>query len=272
MIATVKFLDYSLAVKPLPPFLLDKSSKITINTINWYSYCIAERDEVFRQALLASDILLPDGTRIVKACSYLTGKSIKKISGAELHQDLLIRLNQEKGTCFYLGSSQITLTRINLRLSKEYPAISARFYSPPYKKEFSENDLLKMVEKINDFKPNVVFIGLTAPKQEKLSFLIKDKLETNVICSIGAVFDLYAETVKRPSQFWVNSNIQWLIKQANQPKRMWKRYLYFRFLFACSIQKRKLNPKGYTYKNINASSSLSKIGVERYTGKCSILL
>lgn len=239
MVPYVKFLDYSLAVAPFP-LHIDKEQKITINTINQYSYCIAEKDLLFKEALITSDILLPDGIGIVKAYSYLTGKSIKKIAGADMHQNLLNELNQQNGKCFYLGSSEKTLNRINLRIAKEYPVIKAGFYSPPYKKEFDEGDILTMLKSINTFKPDVVFIGLTAPKQEKLALILKERLDTYVICSIGAVFDFYAETIPRPSQFWIDKNLEWFIRFAQEPKRMWKRYVYYGFLFGYKIAKRKL--------------------------------
>jgi N-acetylglucosaminyldiphosphoundecaprenol N-acetyl-beta-D-mannosaminyltransferase len=238
MVSSIHFLDYSLAVMPLS-FQIDGESKIMINTINQYSYCIAERDIVFKEALKTSDILLPDGIGIVKACSYLTGTSIKKIAGAEIHIDLLKQLDQIGGKCFYLGSSEKTLDRISKRIAKEFPSVKTDFYSPPYKSVFNETDIKKMVQQVNLFKPDVVFIGLTAPKQEKLAYQIKDKISTNVICSIGAVFDFYAETINRPSQFWIDSNMEWFVRFAKEPRRMWKRYLYYGVMFAYLIAKKK---------------------------------
>lgn len=157
-----------------------------------------------------------------------------------MHQNLLNELNQQKGKCFYLGSSKKTLNRIKLRIAKEYPSVKICFYSPPFKKELNEDDLLIMVKNINDFKPDVVFVGLTASKQEKLAHVLKDRLDTYVICSIGAVFDFYAETIIRPSQFWIDANLEWFIRFLKEPGRMWKRYLYFEFLFGYEIAKRKL--------------------------------
>ena len=57
-----------------------------------------------------------------------------------------------------------------------------------------------MLEKVNDFKPDILFVGMTAPKQEKWVFVNKDNIDANTIVSIGAVFDFYAGTIKRPSR------------------------------------------------------------------------
>ncbi|MEX0274316.1 MAG: WecB/TagA/CpsF family glycosyltransferase, partial [Flavobacteriaceae bacterium] len=91
---------------------LDASKKQTINTINQYSYCMAEEDLEFKKSLEQSDVLLPDGVGIVYAARMLEGKRLKKIAGADLHEYNLKRLNKSSGKCFYLGSSQKTLDKI----------------------------------------------------------------------------------------------------------------------------------------------------------------
>lgn len=217
-------------------------SKTVINTINQYSFCIAEEDAEFKKALQESEILLPDGEGIVMAERILSGKKIKKISGTDLHLHFLSSLNKKKGRCFYLGSSPDTLGKIKEKLAKEYPDISAGFYSPPFKTSFSEEDNLKMIEEINRFKPDVLFIGLTAPKQEKWSIEHKKAINVNVICSIGAVFDFYAGTVKRPGKLWIDMKLEWLGRFVREPKRMWRRYFYFGPIYVYLIMKRKFSP------------------------------
>ncbi len=215
-------------------------SKLLINTINQYSYIVAEKDQEFKKALCNSDILLPDGVGIVAASKLLTGKTIKKIAGADIHQYLLEELNKSGGSCMYLGSSEKTLTKIKERLSAEYPAVRLAFYSPPYKPAFSEADNALMVETVNSFKPDVLFVGMTAPKQEKWAYAHKDNLDANVICSIGAVFDFYAGTVSRPHQLWINLGLEWLGRLVKEPKRMWKRYLYYGPVFGFILAKEKI--------------------------------
>ncbi|MRI02598.1 WecB/TagA/CpsF family glycosyltransferase [Kriegella sp. EG-1] len=205
--------------------------KTLVSTINQYSYCIAEEDLEFKKALEQSEILLPDGIGIVVAAKLLYGKKIKKIAGADLHDFLLKKLNNNQGSCFYLGSSEKTLSLIQSRISKDYPNIRTGFYSPPYKNKFSAEDNAKMIAAVNDFKPDVLFVGMTAPKQEKWSFAHKNELDTTIICSIGAVFDFYAGTLKRPNKVWVNLGLEWLGRLIKEPKRMWKRYIYYGVVF-----------------------------------------
>lgn len=215
-------------------------SKVLISTINQYSYCIAEKDVEFKNALEKSDILLPDGVGIVGAAKFLYNKNIKKIAGADIHQYLLEDLNNKNGKCFYLGSSKATLDKVVQRLSKEFPNIEVGCFSPPYKDVFSESDSQEMINKVNIFDPDVLFIGMTAPKQEKWAFSHKELINANIICSIGAVFDFYAGTIVRPGKWWVNLGLEWFIRLIKEPKRMWRRYLYYGPIFVRLILYKKI--------------------------------
>ena len=236
---TLKLFDYSILTSDIS--FLQIESKCVVNTINQYSYIIAEKDPEFKKALMQSDVLLPDGVGILVAAKVLKNRKIKKVAGADLHHYLLEQLQNKKGRCFYLGSSEQTLGEIKKRLTIEFPSIKAAFYSPPYKPTFGEDDNLQMLKLINSFKPDVLFIGLTAPKQEKWSAEHKHKLDANVICSIGAVFDFYAGTVKRPGDIWVNLGLEWFVRLLKEPKRLRKRYIYYGPSFLYAILKQKIN-------------------------------
>ena len=236
---TERCLGYSLFADELEKIPLN--SKLVVNTINQYSYCIAEEDIEFHSALANSDILLPDGIGVVWAARLLRGKKIRKIAGADLHNFLLKKLNTTIGSCFYLGASEETLVKIKERLKSEFPNISVGSYSPPYKPSFDRHDSEMMVNAVNEFKPNVLFVGMTAPKQEKWSHAHKEVLNANLICSIGAVFDFYAGTVKRPNKFWINLGLEWFGRLLSEPKRMWRRYIYYGFIFLYYLIRKKLS-------------------------------
>lgn len=215
------------------------NKKIIINTINQYSYCVAEKDSEFKTALMNSDMLLPDGIGIVLASRVLNHKRIKKIAGDDLHQYLLTKLNQEGGTCFYLGSSNRTLMQIKQRLAIEFPNIRMQFYSPPYKVDFSKEDNEKMIAAVNQCRPDILFIGMTAPKQEKWLNTHKLSLNVPVIASIGAAFDFYAGTIKRPGYIWRALELEWLGRLLSEPRRMWKRYLFYGPMYLLAILQHK---------------------------------
>jgi N-acetylglucosaminyldiphosphoundecaprenol N-acetyl-beta-D-mannosaminyltransferase len=196
-----------------------------INTLNPHSYLISQSDKVFFEALKSSDVLLPDGIGIVWAKRLLFKNKIKKIAGYDLFLHLMNDLNNKKGSCFFLGASDNTLKTMIKRASKEFPNVTINSYSPPYKKEFKNEDNVKMYTLSNKAKPDILFLGMTAPKQEKWVYNNNININAKLICSIGAVFDFYAGTVSRPSEFWIKAGLEWLPRFLHEPIRLSKRNL-----------------------------------------------
>lgn len=222
---SIKLKDYNICTSNIHDIRVDAGAKTIINTINAHSYIVAKKDSDFKTALETSDILLADGEGIVLMIKKLNGQKIKKVAGADIHQSLL-DLAQEKGLrCFYLGASETTLKLIEKKHIPIYNRIKFGFFSPPFKKEFSKEDTALMVEKVNSFSPDILFVGMTAPKQEKWVMQNKDDIDANIICSIGAVFDFVAETKKRAPQWAINLKLEWLYRSFTA-WRLMRRYLY----------------------------------------------
>jgi len=222
--------------------------KILISCLNAYSFNVLQKDNRFKSALLKSNVVLPDGIAIVYALRFLHNIRLKKISGHMLFYSELERLNQIKGSCFFLGSSQFTNTLIKNRINREYPNIGVNFYSPPFKKEFDAEDNHVMISKVNAFHPDVLFIGMTAPKQEKWAADHFNELKVKRICCIGAVFDFYAETRKRAPEWMINIGFEWFHRLISEPSRLWRRYILGNPEFIMLILKEKLNTLGLKSK------------------------
>lgn len=218
---------------------LPNQEKLLINTINAHSYNISRIDPYFNEALAKSDVLIPDGVSIIWAIKWLTGKRLQKIAGADLFFYELERLERNGGKCFFLGSTDSTLEKIKDRLSNEYPKVQIKTYSPPFKAELSDEDNFAILQEINTFQPDVLMVGMTAPKQEKWAYSLYPKLNVGHICCIGAVFDFYAGTVKRAPQWMINIGFEWLYRLVKEPKRLWRRYLIGNLLFIWYIIKEK---------------------------------
>lgn len=258
MLKSSKF-EYSLFSSDLEA--IHSKPKILINTINQYSFMLAKQDQEFEKALLGSDVLLPDGVGIVAAAKLLKGHKIRKIAGADLHRHFLEKMNREGGCCFYLGASHKTLIKIKDRLAAEYPAVKFASYSPPFKAEFTHEDTVEMIKEVNFFEPDVLFVGMTAPKQEKWVYLNKDEIDAKVICCIGAVFDFYAGTVKRPGSIFISLGLEWFGRLVKEPKRMWRRYLYYGPAFVYVVLKEKITQlltKNPHYPKLSYPANLDK--------------
>jgi len=240
--------DYSIYNKPL---LAITSPKALITTINAHCYNISMSDKFYQEAILNSYALIPDGISVVWATRWLTGLKLKKISGADLFFYELDRLQKTGGKCFFLGSTQTTLNKITERMLQEYPDIKVNNYSPPFKPEFSSEDNLAIMSAINAFQPDVLFVGMTAPKQEKWAYQHFNQLNVGHVCCIGAVFDFYAGTIKRAPQWMIKLGLEWFYRLIKEPIRMWRRYLLgnIKFVWAVVREKYRLDSK-----NIHESS------------------
>ena len=210
---------------------LPQTQKLLITTLNAHCYNVTRKDSFYREALQKSDILIPDGISIVWAARWLQHERIKKIAGADLFFYELNRLEQSNGKCFFLGSSEENKKKITARITREFPNIQIQTYSPPFKSEFSPEDNKAMLATINSFQPDVLMVGMTAPKQEKWAYQHFNKLQVGHICCIGAVFDFYAGTVQRAPGWMISLGMEWLYRLIKEPRRMWRRYLIGNFKF-----------------------------------------
>lgn len=224
--------------------------KLLINTINAHSYNTARKDSLFAEALTNGDVLLPDGVSIVVACKWIKAKSLPKerIAGWDLFAFEMEKLereseelrtkSEESKIVMFMGSSQKVLDLIVKRAAEVYPHLKVVTYSPPYKPEFSDEDNKAIIDAIHAANPDLLWIGMTAPKQEKWTY--SHWKELNIHChvgSIGAVFDFFAGTVKRAPMWWQDHGLEWLYRLLKEPKRMWRRYIIGNALFLWNMVK-----------------------------------
>lgn len=234
----IKIAENKENIKQLP------AGKFLINTINAHSYNTALNDPLFAEALTNGDVLIPDGASIVKACKWLKAKSqpTKRIAGWDLFCLEMEKLNQRGGKCFFMGSSPKVLVLIKEKAKIVYPNIVVETYSPPFKSEFSEEENKAIIDAINQSQPDLLWIGMTAPKQEKWTYTHWEELKINChVGTIGAVFDFFAGTMQRAPIWWQEHSLEWLYRLIKEPKRMWRRYIIGNTLFIINIMKEKWN-------------------------------
>lgn len=230
--------------------------KALINTINAHSYNTAQNDNLFAEALARGGYLIPDGASIVKACKWLNAKSQPKerIAGWDLFVFEMNNLeaksknlvetdvSHKKLKVMFMGSSEKVLALIKEKAMADYPHLDVITYSPPYKPEFSAEDNAAIIKAINETDPDLLWIGMTAPKQEKWTYSHWDELDIHChVGTIGAVFDFYAGTAQRAPKWWQEHSLEWLYRLCKEPKRMWRRYIIGNPLFAWYILKEKLS-------------------------------
>ena len=215
--------------------------------------------------------LIPDGASVVKACKWLNAKYQPKerIAGWDLFEYEMGRLEApfnpprrgkldsdesdspldlhepswepiHKPKVMFMGSSEKVLGLIREKAKEVYPHLEVVTYSPPYKPEFTEEDNAAIIKAINDANPDLLWIGMTAPKQEKWAYSHWDELDIHCHCgTIGAVFDFFAGTAKRAPKWWQEHSLEWLYRLIIEPKRMWRRYIIGNALFLWNVWKER---------------------------------
>jgi N-acetylglucosaminyldiphosphoundecaprenol N-acetyl-beta-D-mannosaminyltransferase len=192
---------------------------------NPHSLVEASKDKYFSKALSKSEFLIPDGIGIVLASKYLGGSITSRLTGFDIFSGLSSELNKaRKSKYFFLGSTDETLQKIKHRLQKDYEGIElVGTYSPPYKLEFSEEDNNAMIEQVNESGADVLWVGMTAPKQEKWILKNLDRLDVKFVGAIGAVFDFYAGNINRSPPIFQQLGLEWLPRLLQEPRRLWRR-------------------------------------------------
>jgi N-acetylglucosaminyldiphosphoundecaprenol N-acetyl-beta-D-mannosaminyltransferase len=193
--------------------------------LNPHAVEMAASDPAFHAALMESDFLTADGVGVV-IVSRLSGGGIRhRVTGTDVFETLTGQMNKVGGmSCFFLGSTDETLARIRARMADDYPRVKvAGTLSPPFKPAFEPADSDAMIRQVNESGADVLWVGLTAPKQEKWLHDHRDRLQVGFAGPIGAAFDFYAGNIKRAGPALQNLGLEWLPRLLQEPRRLWRR-------------------------------------------------
>jgi N-acetylglucosaminyldiphosphoundecaprenol N-acetyl-beta-D-mannosaminyltransferase len=214
--------------------------------LNPHSYVVALDDQNFAAALHDAEWLIADGVGIVWASQLMGGQVRERVTGSDVFFGLQHRMNIVGGlSVFFLGASEGTLSQISDRMSVDYPNIRvAGSYSPPFKPSYSALELDEMIAAINTTQPDVLWVGMTAPKQEKWIFENRARLKVRVAAAVGAVFDFYTGNVKRSHPTYQRLGLEWLPRLLQQPRRLWRRMFVSAPIFVWHTLKERLRTLG----------------------------
>jgi N-acetylglucosaminyldiphosphoundecaprenol N-acetyl-beta-D-mannosaminyltransferase len=219
----LKVFDLEIYDKPLKD--LEVFNQGIVNTLNAYTLFLYDSDYEYRKALSNSNIIVPDGQSIVLASKIVRHQSLRKIAGCDLLQHYLKLLNERKGKAFFFGSCDKTLSAIDKRLKIDFPDLTYNLLNPGFSNDKNIISTNQHIEIINNFNPDVLFVGLGAPKQEIWIEYNKEKLNAGTICGVGAAFSYFAGTKKRPSKFFINLGLEGFIRTLKEPRQQIKKDL-----------------------------------------------
>lgn len=208
-----------------------------ISCLNPHSYAVAKYDPRFASALRMSDWLLPDGVGVAMACGAIAGRPFPRITGSDLFSHLNERMDRVGGLkVFFIGSTTEVLGLIRGKYAAQYPGVAlVGCHAPPFEGEMSERALADCIQAVARAAPDVIYVGMTAPKQEVFIARAREAFPAKVAIGIGAVFDYYAGQRTRASALTRALGLEWLARLAAEPSRMWRRTLVSAPLFVRDV-------------------------------------
>ncbi len=195
--------------------------------LNPHSWVEARQRPEFARALEEADWLVPDGAGVTLASRILHAGIDRRVTGADVFEGLSRRLDEAGGArVFFLGGTEETLALIRARYQREFPRlVVAGSHAPPFRESFTDADYDAMAAAIEAARPDVLWVGLGAPKQELSIVRLRPRLQVRFAAAVGAVFDFYSGRVERAPPLLRRLGLEWLHRLASQPRRLWRRML-----------------------------------------------
>lgn len=174
----------------------------------------------------SADIVTADGIPVVWASRILSSPVRGRVTGLDLLPAFSEVSARKKYSFFFLGAAEGVAEKLARMLKKRNPGlIIAGTWSPPYREQFTEEENRVMIEKINHSGADVLWVSLTAPKQDFWIARNIDKLNVAVAIGVGAAFDVVAGNITRAPHWMQNSGLEWFYRLLKEPGRLWRRYL-----------------------------------------------
>lgn len=195
--------------------------KQTFACANAHSIVVAQNDPEYMQALQSANLVVADGVGVTMMGRVANIPTGPHITGDDYFNATMTALVKKGGgTVFFFGSSQNVLDKIKLRVPVVFDDnLTIGTLSPPFR-DWSDNENNDMLDIINTAKPDILWVGMTAPKQEKWVQRNRDKLNAPVVGSIGAVFDFFAQTKPSAPKWMRRFGLEWLFRSISEPKRV----------------------------------------------------
>ena len=199
---------------------------------NVHTTVMSYENEEYRKIQNSAAMALPDGAPLSSYSRRKGYKQAQRVTGPDLMLELFA-ISKEKGYRHYFyGATEETLQSMREVLARDYPGIEiAGMYAPPFRALTPQEDA-QIVAKINESRPDFIWIGLGAPKQEEWMYQHMGQLQ-GVLIGVGAGFDYLAGYIKRAPRWMQRMSLEWLYRLLQDPKRLWRRYFTSNVKFIC---------------------------------------
>ncbi|MBU1862629.1 MAG: WecB/TagA/CpsF family glycosyltransferase [Candidatus Omnitrophica bacterium] len=190
-----------------------------------------KQDDELRTIVNTADLATPDGMPLVWLIRLKTNEKVDRVYGPDLMVDFMNATNTKKYSHFFFGGKQDVPEKMAKKFTNMFSGLRiAGCYSPPFR-SLSNEEENKEIEMINNATPDIVWVGIGSPKQEKWMKKNVSKLNAAVIIGVGAAFDFHSG-VKKQAPLWLrNIGMEWFFRLLTEPLRLWRRYLVGNTLF-----------------------------------------
>lgn len=192
-----------------------------------HSIMESQRDEHLRHIHNAAGLVTPDGMPLVWLSRLMGFREVEQVCGADLMLSVCghFHLSQHSYRHFFYGGTPAVLKQLQAQLLQRFPNLQvAGTYAPPFRPLTPAEDRA-VVDRINASEPDIVWVGLGAPKQERWMAEHVERLHAPVLIGVGAAFDFHAGTKKRAPRWMQRCGLEWLFRLMIEPRRLWQRYL-----------------------------------------------
>ena len=217
---------------------VEQRQKHTICLCPDYSIHMSRQDPEFRQALNRATIIAADGKAVVWACKLHGYRHAQHVRGSDLTR-LVCQMSAQHGfSNFFYGATPTVLEALVNKLRQQHPSLQvAGAYAPPFR-ALTAQEQREIIEFINASQPDIVWVGLGAPKQELWMAKHAQDLHAPVLIGVGAAFD-FVSGAKAEAPKWVQkAALEWLFRLMQEPRRLWKRNVYHPIFMAQVILQR----------------------------------
>lgn len=206
-----------------------------------------QSDFDFKNIYNNARLVLADGMPIIWASHFLGTPLKERVTGADLAPELCALAHRKGYQLFFLGGRPDAARQAKERIEKRYPGIKPiAIYSPPFGFEQDEEENKKILKMIKESKPDILLVGLGAPKQEKWIYRNYKELGVPVSVGVGVTFEFMAGIVKRAPKWMQNAGLEWFWRLLMEPSRLWKRYLIKDMPFFWLVLKQKFRRNSFS--------------------------
>lgn len=186
---------------------------------------LAQKDEAFRQIQNRSGLTTPDGMPMVWSGRWAGVKEMRRVYGPDLIQAVSERAAREGWRFFYYGGTNGVAEDLAAEIERRAPGVvNVGTYTPPFR-QLTLDERSDIVEMINRSEADIVWVGLSSPKQEYWMHDVRPELNAAVLIGIGAAFDMLTGRVRQAPRLIQRSGFEWLFRLLMEPRRLWRRYV-----------------------------------------------